>query len=397
MFALLLVACTPDIHPLYDAERTEALTIATDRPSSWQPDLTVAIARDDFEQAIDAALTSALQAQVAPIQTSFLGATAEVRPQLAVDRAKIRPVADCETCLGFNTRLTGRASWTLMGVSGSIPLSVVVGGTFAIEVRDGKYIYAKPKSIKRVGVEITDLSGLRLDPSTLIQSWVEKLLGEKMPTIQILALDTDTIPVRDLRLRTSDEAITVEALSNVPGSLPAATVSAPTSGVRLTLSQSALTGLARRAAYEAGTFSYDTAVDPTSITVDGATFGMDLRVWRLTGRGWWRDYHVDGHLEATDGKVKLTPDTVTELAKSDGAALADPLAALFEGKILETVGDGIDRSLPGHAAQNVGNVKLGAKVRTVTGTLQTLVVDADLKIDGQPTTPTSAQGAGSNR
>ena len=38
--------------------------------------------------------------------------------------------------------------------------------------------------------------------------------------------------------------------------------------------------------------------------------------------------------------MRLKPDDVKETAKSPGAALADPLAALFEGHILDVVADG---------------------------------------------------------
>lgn len=399
MLLLWLSACTPDVHPAYDAARTEALTVATERPAAWSPDLVVTVPRDDFEGVIDAALTSALQAQGKGFRIEVLGSSIELHPKLVLDRAKLRPSDDCATCLAFNTRLTGSATFSILGVPGSLPLSVSVGGLFSIEVRDGKYVYAQPRRVNRVGVELNDLGGLRVDPSKAIQDWVTALLGDHLPAIPILTLDTDSIPIRDLRLHTSGDAIAVEALTNVPGARPVGVVPAPTHGMRLALSASALTGLARRAAYQAGTFSYDTAVDPQSIAVSGDTFTMALRIWRLDGRGWWRDYSVTGHLAVDGGKVRLKPDSVAETARSPGAAFADPLAALFEGKILDVVADGIDRTLPGQAAQDLGAVKLGARVTSVSGTADTLVVDADLEVSGAPSSApaSSTQGAGQNR
>ncbi|MBM4391933.1 MAG: hypothetical protein FJ090_12495, partial [Deltaproteobacteria bacterium] len=56
----LLLGCGPDIHALYEAEREAALSVASERPAQWQPDLVLAVGENALATAVDAAATASL-------------------------------------------------------------------------------------------------------------------------------------------------------------------------------------------------------------------------------------------------------------------------------------------------------------------------------------------------
>ncbi len=381
MLLLALFACTPDIRGLYEEERTSALEVATERPRDWKPDVSLQIAGPDFEEAVGTALESALTRARDPLVVPIgLGLEARLRPEFTVQEATVAGSTACPACLSFDAELTGRATWSLGPASGTIPLDVSAQGVFALEVADGNVVQATPRSVSSVRVKVKDVGGLKVNPSKQIQAWMTDQLSTRIPKIRIVELDTSLLPLRDLRLRSEDGAVRIEALSDVPGSRPLGAVEAPAAGVRLAISETALVGLARRAAFQKGELTMDVYADPLEMNVEGSAFTLDLRIWRLVGRGWWRDYRIFGELSAKGGAIHLAPTRVEELGKSAGAGLVDPLAALFEGKILEAITQSVAQTLPATRAQDLGVVQLRAETTGVSGADGTLVVDGKLLV-----------------
>lgn len=379
MWTLLALACTPDVRSMYEQEREAALTVASERPADWQPDLTVQIAGPDFELAVSTALKAALaKDQAALVLPIGLGLEAKLKPVFSVEEANLRPSDTCASCLAFDAVIVGKAAWSLGPAGGTIPLDVGAQGVFALEVADGHIIEAIPRAVTSVRVRVTDLGALKVNPSKEIQEWLTEQLSARIPKIRVVDLDTSTLPLRDLRLRGEGTGIRIEALTNVPGSKPIGAVDAPTTGVRVAVSESALAGLARRAAYQKGELAMEVYADPLEMHIEGSEFTLDLRLYRLVGRGWWRDYRVFGKVEIKNGKVKMTASRVDPLGASPGAGLVDPLAALFEGKILEAITDSVAQSFPASQSQDLGVVQLKAETNAVTGRNNTLIADGAL-------------------
>jgi hypothetical protein len=151
-------------------------------------------------------------------------------------------------------------------------------------------------------------------------------------------------------------------------------------GIRVSVSETALLGLARRAAFERGELTMQVYADPRALVVDGQRFALTLRLWRLVGRGWWRDYSVSGTLAIEGGKLRMKADDVAEIAQSPGAGIVDPLAALFEGQVLSAIEESVQQSLPAAHAQRVGDVRFRAAARSVSGKDGTLTVEAALDV-----------------
>jgi hypothetical protein len=381
MLLWLALACGPDIRAMYEDQRVAALTVATEKPSTWEPDLVLQIAGPDFSQAVGDAIRVALTRDVPVLKIPLaLGMEAKLEPSIGVEEAALHPSDSCASCLAFDAVLTGRAKWTLGPASGTIPLDVGAKGVFSLEIVDGHIIEAMPRAVSQVRVRITDLAGLSVNPSREIQEWLTGQLSSRVPHIKVVELDTSTLPLRDLRLRSSPGVVRVEALTNVPGSLPVGALPVPEHGVELAISETALIGLVRRAAFEKGELTMDVYADPLALEVNGGEFALDLRLWRLVGRGWWRDYRVYGRLAVEDRQVKLVPSRTEPLGASPGAGLVDPLAALFEGKILETITSSVAQSLPATQRQDLGMVRLRADTSAVTGAADALVVDGTLTV-----------------
>ena len=375
---LLFAACTPDVRALYETERTLAMAVATDRPSAWHPDLTVQISTPAFESVVETAISAALSADRDPIKLSLLITTAELRPKLTAKKAQVSPSNACAACLAFDTDISGKVRWEVAGVGASFPLDLSANGVMELRIVDGKKLEARVHHIGKISLKLKDVGDLKANPSEELQGWIRASLSDQLPPIPLTELDTKNIPARDLRIATTGDALSLEVLTDVPGAKPNAPLAVPSAGFQLLLSESALTGLARRQAFAAGEVGYDVAVDPRAMHVEGTEFTMGLRLWRLVGRGWWRDYTITGTLGIVDGKVKLTPKTVAETAKSPGADFVDPLAALVQGRILDAIADAIDRSLPAHKAANVAGTKMKAVVTEVRGQDETLVVSGTL-------------------
>lgn len=380
MFALTLVACTPDVRGLYDEERRAALTVATERPKGWSPDLRVRIASSAFEDAVAAALKASLE-DPKPLDVALpLGLTAQLEPRaVRIDRARVRPSDACGACLAVDAQLSGEAAWTLGPARGSFPYDVGLEGVIALEVADGA-VGARPRSIDKVRVKVGDLGGLKGNPSDELQGWIRHAVDKNMPAIALADLGGADLPVRDLRLRTTADEIVLEALTDVPGARPVADGTPPERGMIVALSETALTGLARRAAFEQGVLAMDVAADPRSLDVADDRFTLGLRLWRLVGRGWWRDYEVTGTLGIDDGRLKLRPTGTREVAASPGAVLVDPLAALAQSQVLDAITDAVTQSLDASRSQAVGDVRLRAVARAVRGADDTLFVEGTVKV-----------------
>jgi len=383
---LLLSACGPNVTALYDHERALALAVATDHPTAWQPDLTIGIASPDLADAVGDAVADGLRLDgkgARPLTIRLpLGLDAQLTPQLVVQDLRLEPSTSCAACLRFATTLDGRAAWSLGPAQGSVPVTIAAAGTIELTIRaedGGQGVYARVRDADRITVRSPALGQLAVQPDRELQAWVTEGLA-KAPQVRVTGLPTDGLPIRDLRLRTDDHGLLVEALSDLPSGTPLPARASPTSGVEVVVSGSTLSGLARRAAYQAGVQQMDIAADPRAVHVEGSTFTMDLRVWRLVGRGWYRDYTVKGDLSIDKGKLRLAAKDAVEVGASPGAGLVDPLAALFEGKILDAIVKAVQTSLPARRTETLGAVQVVAEARSATGEGDNLVMRGALTV-----------------
>ncbi len=391
LLPILLLGCTPDVTKLYATERVSALAVATGVPPNWKPDAAVAIAAPELALALRKVIRTALSADHPAIQLPLpLGIQATLTPQLEVKSVKIALTTDCAACFSVQIALEGQARWEAGPASGSVPISAAASAILAASIHNGNEVDVRPNRIESLTVDVPSLGNLRVNASGPVQEWLRQTIANKLPPIRVATLDKGALPVRDMRLSATPDRLAIEILSDVPGASPLRALPSPTSGVEVAMSESVISGIARRAAYQAGTLAMDVAADPRGLVVDGSAFTLELRLWRLVGRGWYRDYEVVGDIGVkADGRSKLTFEakTAKETASSPGALLVDPLAALFESRILDAIVTAMDQSLPAQTQQNVAGVRLRAVATDARGLDDALHLYGTLDVDEGGTGP----------
>ena len=79
-------------------------------------------------------------------------------------------------------------------------------------------------------------------------------------------------------------------------------------------------------------------------------------------------------------KIELEADRAYEGDKSRGAGLADPIALLAEGLILDAVVDGLKQAVPGSRSTAIGDRTLKAVTREIKGQGEELVLTGELTL-----------------
>lgn len=367
LFALLL-SCTPDIQGLYDREQAQALARATGTPSTWAPDLVLGLTTPTLNRALEAALDVVLERELATLQVRTpVGLTAEVRPALRAESVRVRPDDACAGCFTFDALLKGPVHWKLGPAEGRVPVSFTAAGQVQVAIEDNRRVTLSPRGVKRVRLTAGELGAIGGPVDEVVQEWIRTVLADRVGPLALAELDPSALPLRAVRLATGAEGAALEVLTDVPGSGAVRGWTWPPDGGALMVSETALTGLARRAAFQAGVQEAEIAVDPRALRVDGTGFTLDLRVYRLVGRGWWRDYDVRGDLLVQKSRLHLVAREARQVEESPGAGIVDPLAALFQGKVLEAVVDNLHGAIPGKHRVDAGPVRVVGTVRAVDG------------------------------
>ena len=384
MLLLMLAACASNIHALYEAEKAAVMAAPPAAPADFDPELRVRIG----EVALDGLAEQAIAAGLLDFDQEMslknpLGFRLALTPHATVQDLTLSPSSACEACLEVHTTLEGKARWEAGAASGKVPFTAKVEGTLAFQLSEsGSGAYAVVAHLKDLGkVRLESSKAGSVDVSDLLGDWTRAAL-KKTPAIDLGTFGGADLPLRAARLGSSPGAIELQALLNVSGGSPvAAARAAPTTGFEVRLHPDTALALMRREAFEAGTLQMDVAVDPRSLTVDGQRFTLGIRLWRLAGAGWWRDYTVTGGLKVKGKSIALNPEAAEEGEKSRGAGLADPLALLVEGKILDAVLKGTKQAVPAGTSTKLGDQRLRAKVSSVEGVSGALVLSGSLDLE----------------
>jgi hypothetical protein len=205
----------------------------------------------------------------------------------------------------------------------------------------------------------------------------------EFPPIPVAELGTADLPLRAVSLATSDDYLLVRVLTSSPTRSTGALVPQAQGDWYLSLDEGALLGLARKDAFEAEPMEYDVHADPRSLEIQDQAFVLGLRLWRLAGAGWWRDYQVSGNIHIDGDRLVLEPEAVRELDQSKGAGLVDPLALFAEGLILEAIQDALHIARPAQIEEPIGGAKLVLGVEGASGSGGTLSLRGTASIEEQ--------------
>lgn len=395
--AVALGGCAPSILPDYEAARQTALTDPGPAPDSWEPDAVLYLSLPLLNDVVRTLLTTHGDLDDQRDIKAPLGLTASVTPSLDVKTLKLVRSQYCTNCLTVITDLDGVVGWSLPPTGGEVPVSahIIFDVEFTTKATGPMWkVSAKPADVRSAEVTVGALAA-NLDAlvGQDLTAWLEQELLKQVPDIELAEFDTSSLPLRGVAVEPSNKGLRVAMLSRSPSPVPLQTRNAaPERGFAFEISQDSLVDLVRAAAFEQGEVGYDVVVDPHSLSVDGDAFSMGVRLWRIKGKGWWRDYTVEGVATVDGDEVALEAGGVTEGDKSPGAVWVDPLAALAEGKILDIIADAITTSLPAAHSTSVAEMDAGIQLDHLSGTRGALTVYGDMTLGAAPTAEGGKEG-----
>lgn len=355
LLLLLLCGCPASTLTEYQEARTAALATAPDPGEDWAPDAALVLS---------AALVDRMVEGLLPVHGHLddplvLDGGVTVVPDLQVREVTVGASQSCVTCLAIEARLDGTVH-----PEGAkrlrTPLQATVGLDVEVEGRTAgadHVVVLVPKDVRRASVTLgskaTALQGRLIEPS--LKKLAHKQLVQEAEPIELARLSSEGLPIVALRARPARAGVRVEIRTAASSPTP---LSVDTDKIRdgwqFAVQADSLVDLARAESMRQGVVAYDVVPEPTGLRIGRGTFELDLRLWKTSGTGWWRDYHVTGPLKRDRSGLHLSAESIDETAASPGAAMADPLATLGKSQILANIAAGLDTSVATRHAFEVG-------------------------------------------
>ena len=382
---LLLLACSnPALQDEYDARKTAALSDPGEPASGWRAEGALRLSAELLEELMAASIKSESKA-AEPIDLSGLGT---LKPVLTLDSFELVD-GDCKTCVGARGTISGNAVIKVAGLKKKIPFTAdfTLDMTFETEARtnpDGsalRHIILKPSKVRKLKVELSG-AGKALDLEKPLKTYGEQVL-ERIEPVDLGDLGGPELHLRDVRIKEEDGVMRIELLTDAPKNAPVRSwPEVPQQGFQVVMSEAALLSIARREAFTLGEVSPGTGIyaEPTSLDLEGQGFEMGLRVWRLDGSDWWRDYTLSGDISILKEELVLKANSVEEGGKSKGAGIADPLALIGEAYIMRILQDSAQGALPGSEQFEVGSSAWTVVLEDAQGVGENLVMSGRIRV-----------------
>ncbi len=367
----------------YRQQRDEALKHTTKVPSAWAPDLVLHLSPDTLSAAVHASLDT---------QGSFTGtveaAGVELKPKLEVAKLVLGGSDACATCIEVEVTLEGTTRYDA-GIAGTGKVPTTLDALLDLRLdtvakKNGWTITAAPQSVRDLDLRVAGLPKIVRDLARKpLLDWVEANMIDDVEPVVMSEVGGKDLPLRALKIVPQGKGgVRVEALTDTAHGGTVA-IHKPRNAIpwQLDVSADSLLWLARREAFAAGKLPMDIVAVPESLIMKGSKFSMGLRLWRVSGRGWWRDYSITGDLVAKRRSIELVPESVEQVNSSPGAVTADPLAALGQSVILSSIEDAIAVSLPARGEQTLSGLKTTVSIDDVSGDRDTLSIQGSLAIE----------------
>jgi len=353
MLVLLALSGCVSVIPEFEAARSRALAAPGPTPSTWQPDAVLHMSGS----AVNAMVRDAIQDYGTFSSRLDLTALALV-PNLTLTEMSVSAgEEDCDDCLGVAMELDGLLGVetplgntnTTLGATGSMDVRFLVDeseeGTWTVSVQPTRFRFLDVT----VGPLAIGVGGL----GETIQGWIDRNLIASVPPQPMMSLAQDDLPLKALRIVPDDGSVQFHLLTQArQRGAVAVDGPVPEYGWRMDLSQRSLVSLARTEAFKAEPMARGIVAVPNLFSMTEDSFTMGLRLWRTEGRGWWRDYEIEGVVKVENSEIRLRATDVEQVAKSPGAATADPLVALARGLILKFIERAFETTLPAVQGQD---------------------------------------------
>jgi hypothetical protein len=379
--------CAGNIHELYERSRAEAMADPGPLPASWAADLVLELKWDVVDALLADTVNDRLSKGDHDIDIALpLGNAARIHPDWRIAEMTVGPSQSCASCARLRARFVGTIHWSVGPLEGEIPANLGLGAKVEIVTETTEKGVRVAADVRGVEAKLDGspvVQRFHLDLDSPIAEWLKQRFAKELPRVDLAEIGEDDAGVRAIRVLPQDESLRIEGLTTSPIRSEPPSVGPIEGDWGAAMSETVLLGLARRAAFQQEAMTYDIHAEPRAIRLNGNRFVMDLRLWRLEGRGWWRDYEVQGELGVAHGKLELHPDNVAKTDASAGAGLADPLAALGQGYILTAIENGATMAKPAQTRQSLGSHQWTVSLEQVSGGNGALVVEGIARTAGE--------------
>jgi len=377
-------ACAPSILPLYEQTFQETLATAPPVPKNWSPDASLQLSNALLQNTVRSMIETSGVLTKASTVDGPLGITAKIKPNLRLQDLKIGSSEACAHCATVKATVEGNVRWSMGSQGTRLPVAGHVDFVLKVQPKEGKKRWSvtlKPHQINSAGLQLATLA-------TSTRGWLQKAFTKRIHAdllnlvqpMNVISVDKDVLPLLAIRPKMTEQGLTLQMLSAVghASDLQQASVGTRT-GWEMRIAETTLLELARKKSFQKGPLQHDIVIEPNQLHFTRDGFSLGLRLWRLKGRGWWRDFTVHGKIEIAKKRIKLHPETVEETGKSPGASWVDPLATLAQGLILKSIENTLETSLPRSKSFKGDEGRTEAEVTSVTGAGQTLIVRGRLQ------------------
>ncbi len=375
VWLIAMLGCPRPVASDFESAKVEATRRTSKVPSDWKPDAVLHLGHGMLDK-----LILELLEHYGTLEDDVYAGVATLHPSLTVKEVRLGEGA-CEDCLGVTTKLTGTLGVDTALGDTEVPLvvDVLFDAKVTVDRNAGGWgLNLQPRSLRDLDVTV---SGLGLGYATQpVRQWLDTNLLADVPPQELTTLGGDDLPLRSVRVVPRPKALQVQLLTVLPKAKPVAIVDAAPEGWRLDVSPSTLTGMAAAVAYEQGPLERDIVPTPTSLALDGDRFTLGLRLWRVSGKGWWRDYEVTGRVTVERGRFHFEPESAKKVRASRGAALADPLAALGRGVILKAIEEALATTLPATHRDDAEGLRTRVTARSISGRPGRITAEGDMVV-----------------
>ena len=394
-FLLMLPGCGKNkaVYRAYDEARAAALADPGPAPGSWRPDVKVQLSGKLMDE-----LISVVLAERGEFSEEIRVSAATLQPRAVVKSLVLGESDACKTCLAIDLDLSGTLDWSagVLG-SGEVDYTARVAFDASFEAKKGPKrwkVFAKPRDVRSVRLSVSGWSGaVKNVAEAPLKKWLDENFVSQIQPIEVATFGTDSIPLRAMRVRPVRKGLAIEMLSSVPNPGRVAVPDAQLKGGFIAwVSADTVVRYAAAESFELGPQDYDIVGEPRGFSLDKQRFSLDLRLWKVGGAGWWRDYTVGGKLGVRKDAIKLIADDVQEGEKSKGAAIADPLFFLGEGIVAKKMEEAFAMSLPNVIQQRAAGMATLTRIGGVRGVGEVIEVNGRIEfID------TSGSGRGKSK
>lgn len=358
-----------DVFASFERAREAALADPGAAKPGWSGDAAVTVSYGMISMALSGALSGF---RPAPYKADTPLGAMTLTPSLSVYELTAS-AAPCDGCVDLAVRARGEARWAIGRLGGTVPYTASTTARAVVAVASEgaqRHLDADLTRIFRTTITAGDAKGLKIDIAPAIESWLTSAIVDQVAPVRLLSLDTEALPVRDVRLAAGDKGLTLFVLTDAPVDAPLTEPpSPPPNGFAAAISDDALAALARKQAFATVT---DVVPEVRAVSIDDrGGFVLDLKLWSVAPPAFWREYVASGRVVLDGTGLQVVTDDVRAGDGSVGAEVVDVAAALLGTNLNEMLREALTATVPLPEQSALG---LTARIDSVTGDPTAVVV-----------------------